>query len=63
MKKPVLDQGMADRNIYRERSFDTVFFDGSGSLEEQIVNYNFTRVAFYIPDRSRSLASSMDIMG
>jgi len=53
MKKPVLDQGMADRNIYRERSFDTVFFDGSGSLEEQIVNYNFIRVAFYNNDEGK----------
>ena len=53
MKKPVLDQGMADRNIYRERSFDTTFYDGSGSLAEQIVNYNFNRVTFYNNDEGR----------
>ena len=50
MSKPRLDQGMADRNIYGERSFNVEYFDGSGSLEEQIVNYNFNRVAFYNDD-------------
>lgn len=50
MSKPLLDQGMADRNIYQERSYDVVFYDGSGSLEEQIISYNFNRVAFYNND-------------
>ena len=53
MKNPVLDQGMADRNIYRERSFETTFYDGSGSLAEQIVNYNFNRVTFYNNDEGK----------
>ncbi len=53
MEKPLLDQGMADRNIYEERSFDVEYFDGSGSLEEQIVHYNFNRVAFYNNDEGR----------
>jgi len=48
--QPVLDQGMADRNIYGERSFDVEYYDGSGTLAEQIVNYNFNRVAFYNND-------------
>lgn len=50
MAEPTLDQGMGDRNIYQEQSFDTVFYDGMGTLEEQIVNFNFNRVAFYCDD-------------
>ena len=50
MAEPVLDQGMADRNIYGERSFDVEYFDGGGSLKQQIINYNFNRVAFYNDD-------------
>ncbi len=50
MSKPLLDQGMADRNIYQERSYDVAFYDGSGSLEDQLVNYSFNRVAFYNDD-------------
>jgi len=50
MAEPVLDQGMADRNVYGERSFSTVFYDGAGSTEEQIVNFSFNQVAFYNND-------------
>lgn len=50
MEKPVLDQGMADRNIYRERSFNVEYYDAGGDMEEQIINYNFNRVSFYCDD-------------
>ena len=53
MAEPVLDQGMADRNIYGERSFDVEYFDGGGSLKQQIINYNFNRVAFYNDDEGK----------
>lgn len=53
MAEPVLDQGMADRNIYGERSFNVEYFDSAGSLEEQIVSYNFNRVAFYNDDEGK----------
>ncbi len=53
MSKPTLDQGMADRNIYGERSFDVEYFDGGGSLKQQIINYNFNRVAFYNDDEGK----------
>ena len=53
MAEPVLDQGMADRNICGERSFDVEYFDGGGSLKQQIINYNFNRVAFYNDDEGK----------
>ena len=53
MAKPLLDQGMGDRNIYQEQSFDTEFYDGMGTLEEQIVSFNFNRVAFYCNDEGK----------
>lgn len=53
MAKPTLDQGMADRNIYGERSFDVAYYDGGGTAEERIVHYNFDRVAFYNDDEGK----------
>lgn len=50
MENPTLDQGIADRNIYGERSFDAVFYDASGDMEEKIIHYNFDRLAFYNND-------------
>lgn len=50
MEKPVLDQGMGDRNIYSQQSFDVEYYDGAGSLEEQMVSYSFYRTAFYCDD-------------
>ena len=50
MAKPLLDQGMGDRNIYSQQSFDVEYYDGAGSLEEQMVSYSFYRTAFYCDD-------------
>lgn len=50
MEEPTLDQGMADRNIFGERDFDVVYYDAGGSVEDQIVHYNFDRVVFYPND-------------
>lgn len=36
-----------DYNIYSEQGYDIEFFDANGGDTEQIINYNFNRVAFY----------------
>ena len=50
MENPTLDQGIADRNIYGERSFHVTFYDASGDMEERIIHYNFDRLTFYNND-------------
>ena len=47
MENPQINIGGGDYNIYREQSYQVEFFDGSGSLTDRIVNYNFNRVVFY----------------
>lgn len=39
-----------DYTIYNQQQYHIEFFDGSGDLTEQIINYNFNRVAFYCND-------------
>ncbi len=37
-------------NIYNQQSYSIEFFDAGGSDVEQIINYNFNRIAFYCND-------------
>lgn len=63
MEEPVLDQGIADRNIYGQRSFDVVYYDGGGTAEEQIIHYNFDRLAFYNNDDGELFLARVYQMG
>lgn len=63
MENPTLDQGMADRNIYRQQSFEVEYFDAGGTAEEQILNYNFSRVAFYPNDDGQLFLARVYRMG
>lgn len=36
-----------DYNIYAQQSYQVEFFDGAGTEQERIVNFNFNRTAFY----------------
>ena len=47
---PVANIYNGDYNIYQQQDFNLTFYDGSGDLETQIVNYNFRGVAFYPND-------------
>lgn len=56
MKNPQVNIHGGDYNIYSQQSYRIEFFDASGNdtqdreIAEQIVNYNFNRVAFYCDD-------------
>ena len=39
-----------DYNIYNQQSFSIAFFDAGAGDVEEIINYNFNRVAFYCDD-------------
>lgn len=49
-KKPQTNLHGGDYNIYLQQNYDIEFYEGKGSLTEQIINYNFNRVAFYCDD-------------
>lgn len=53
MEQPALNLTGGDRDIYGEQSYQIEFYDAGGSLEDQVVNYNFNRVAFYCDDDGR----------
>ena len=42
-----------DYNIYSQQGYSIEFFDANGSNTQQIVNYNFNRVAFYCDDEGK----------
>lgn len=44
-----------DYNIYNQQSYSIEFFDAGVSDVEQIINYNFNRVAFYCDDNGNLL--------
>lgn len=50
MENPVISISGGDYNIYGERSFNISFYDGSGSLTQQILSYNFDSVFFACDD-------------
>lgn len=47
LKKPVLDVYGGDYTIYLQQKYQVAFFDGAGTIEEQVLNYNFNRTVFY----------------
>lgn len=46
-RKPQANIYGGDYNNVLQQSYDIEFFEGKGTLPEQIINYNFNRVAFY----------------
>ena len=50
MDNPQVNIHGGDYNIYSQQSFSIEFFDTADSDIEQIINYNFNRVAFYCDD-------------
>ena len=47
MKKPTLNIFGGDYDYNLNQSYNIQFYEGRGSLTEQILNYNFNPVAFY----------------
>lgn len=52
MNEPVTNIYGGDFNIYAEQSYDLGFYEGSGSLIDQILNYNFNQIRFACDDNS-----------
>lgn len=50
MKNPKMNIHGGDYNIYSQQDYGIEFFNAGGSDTEQIINYNFNRVAFYCDD-------------
>lgn len=40
-------------DLYSQQAYSIEFYDGSGDITDQIVNYNFNRVAFYCDDEGK----------
>lgn len=53
MDKPQVNIHGGDYSIYLEQSYDIELYDGSGNIVNQIINYNFNRVAFYGNDSEK----------
>ena len=50
---PQVNIGGGDYDIYAQQKYSIEFFDASGNETEQIINYNFNRVAFYCDDEGK----------
>lgn len=50
MENPQVNIYGGDYNIYTQQMYSIEFFDASGNDIEQLINYNFNRVAFYCDD-------------
>lgn len=50
MREPVLCVDGGGYNIYGQQAYDISFYEGAGSLEEQIVSYNLCRAYFHCDD-------------
>ena len=53
MDSPQIDVHGGDYNIYANRSYGLGIFEGSGSPEEQIINYNFNEYTFSSDEEGR----------
>ena len=53
MDNPQVNIHGGDYNIYSQQSFSIEFFDAADHDIEQIINYNFNRVAFYCDDNGK----------
>ncbi len=51
--EPMANIAGGDRNIYGLQNYHVEFYDAGGSYKEDIVNYNFNRVAFYCNDEGK----------
>lgn len=47
MQQPTINVFMGDYNIYAQQSYSVSYFEGAGSLTEQILHYNFDQIQFY----------------
>lgn len=47
MQQPQINVFMGDYNIYAQQSYSVSYFEGAGSLTEQILHYNFDQIQFY----------------
>ena len=54
-KKPQINITRGDYNIYDQQSYSIEFFDSSGDLVQDIINYNFNRVTFTCDDTEDKL--------
>lgn len=52
-RKPQANIYGGNYNNVLEQSYNIEFFEGKGTLTEQIINYNFNRVAFYCDDEGK----------
>lgn len=57
MASPTINVNGGDYNIYAEQQFGISFFDSNGSLEEQIINYNFNYVTFACDEEGKLFIS------
>lgn len=53
---PEMNLHGGDYNIYLQQQYHIEFYDGSGETINQMINYNFNRVAFYCDDGKLFLA-------
>lgn len=53
MEEPLMNIYGGDYNIYRQQMYHITFFDTAVNLTEQILNYQFNRVAFYCNDEGK----------
>lgn len=53
MEEPLMNLYGGDYNIYRQQGYHITFFDGAGSLTDQILSYHFNRAAFYCDDEGK----------
>ena len=50
MDNPKINISGGDYNIYLQQSYSIEFYNATDNMTEQIINYNFNRVAFYCDD-------------
>ena len=53
MEKPEVNIYGGDYDIYDRQAYHLEFFEASGDVFEEIINYNFNRVAFYCDDEGK----------
>lgn len=53
MEEPLMNIDGGDYNIYRQQMYHITFFDTAENLTQQILNYQFNRVAFYCNDEEK----------
>ncbi len=53
MKKPITNLSGGDYNIYSQQDYSIRFYEGAGTLEQQILHYNFNQVTFACDDEGK----------